>query len=107
MGIKTAEKKYGSAAGHHQEKEGPDIARKILLKLGCKKEDIDEICEIIAHHHTPGKVDTQNFKILYDSDRLINLKDEVDLDDKKKLRGMIDKVFLTKSGKEIAQKKYL
>ena len=29
-----------------------------------KKEDIDEICEIIANHHNPGKVNTQNFKIL-------------------------------------------
>src|SRR3989338_7977911 len=76
VGIKAAEAKYGSSAGHYQEKEGPAIARKILEKLDFKKEDIDEICEIIAHHHSPDKVDTKNFKVLYDADWLVNLKDE-------------------------------
>jgi len=107
VGIKAAEEKYGSSAGNYQEKEGPEIAKKILLKLEFKKEDIEEICEIVAYHHTPGKVDTQNFKILYDSDWLVNLKDEVSLGDKDRLTAMINKVFLTKTGREIAEKVYL
>jgi HD superfamily phosphohydrolase YqeK len=107
IGIKESEKKYGSAAGYYQEKEGPDVARRILLKIGFKKEDIDEICEIIAHHHSPGKVKTQNFKVLYDSDWLVNLNDEVGLDNKDKLKRLINKVFLTKSGRDIAEKIYL
>ena len=68
VGIKAAEEKYGSTTGNYQEKEGPDIARKILLGISFKKEDIDEICEIIAYHHTPGKVKTLNFSVLYDAD---------------------------------------
>jgi len=107
VGIKAAEEKYGSSAGHYQEKEGPEIARKILLKVGLKKEDIEEICQIIAHHHTPGKINTQNFKILYDSDWLVNLKDEADIQDKEKLRQIIDRVFLTSVGKALAEKIYL
>lgn len=107
IGIKEAEKKYGSSAGHYQEKEGPAIARAILLKLGLKKEALDEIGEIIAHHHSPGKIDTLNFKVLYDADWLVNLKDEVDASDKDKLRRIIDKVFLTDTGKELAGKMYL
>lgn len=107
VGIKVAEEKHGSSAGNYQEKEGPAVARKILLKLEFKKEDIDEICEIVAHHHTPGKVDTQNFKILYDSDWLVNFKDEVSLTDREKLEKMIDKIFLTVAGKEMARKIYL
>lgn len=107
VGIKEAEKKYGSSAGHYQEKEGPDIARKILIKLGLRKEDMDEICEIIAHHHSPGKIDTQNFKVLYDADWLVNLRDEVDIKDKVKLKKAIQKIFLTKRGKELAEKTYL
>lgn len=107
IGIKEAEKKYGSSAGHYQEKEGPAIARKILLKLGLKKENIDEICKIIAYHHTPGKVDTQNFKVLYDADWLVNLKEEVGTKDKVKLRKLIDEVFLTKTARELAEKIYL
>lgn len=107
VGIKAAEEKYGSSAGHHQEKEGPAIARKILLKIGLSKKNIDEICEIIAYHHSPGKVDTQNFKVLYDADWLVNLKDEVDTKDKEKLGTTIDKVFLTETGKKLAKEIYL
>lgn len=107
VGIKIAEDKYGSAAGHYQEAEGPPIARAILLKIGFKKENIDEICQIIAHHHSPGKINTQNFKVLYDADWLVNLKDEVDTNDKEKLKAMIDKIFLTGAGKELARQIYL
>ena len=107
VGIKIAEEKYGSSAGHYQEKEGPEIAKKLLLKLGFKTEDIDEICQIIAHHHSPGKVNTHNFKVLYDADWLVNLKDEVDIKNKDKVKKIIDKVFLTETGKEIAEKIYL
>lgn len=107
IGIKEAERKYGSSAGHYQEKEGPEIARKILAKLSFKKEHIEEICGIIAHHHSPGKIDTENFKVLYDADWLVNLKGEVDTKDKAKLSGIIEKVFLTEAGKELARKTYL
>ena len=107
VGIKIAEEKYGSTAGYYQQKEGPAVARKLILKLGFKKEDIDQICQIVAYHHTPGKVDTDNFKALYDADWLVNLKDEVDIKDKTKLKKMIDKVFYTKTAKELAQKAYL
>jgi len=107
VGIKISEKKYGSSAGHYQEREGPAIAREILLKIGIKKEEIDEICEIIAHHHSPGKINTQNFKVLYDADWLVNLKDEVSIKDKDKLREVINEIFLTKAAREIAEKTYL
>ena len=107
VGIKAAEEKYGSAAGHHQEEEGPPIARKILLGLGMKLEDIDEICEIIGHHHSPGEMDTDNFRVLYDADWLVNLGDEVGVGDKGKLKESIEKVFLTRAGKELAGKVYL
>ena len=107
VGIKAAEQKYGSSAGNYQGKLGPDIARKMLLKSGLKKEDIEEICQIIAHHHSPGKVNTINFKVLYDADWLVNLKDEVDIKDKDKLKQTIDRVFLTKTGRIKAEKMYL
>jgi len=107
VGIKAAEEKYGSSAGRYQEEFGPDIARGILLKTGIKKSDIEEICAIIAHHHSPGEVNTQNFKVLYDADWLVNLKDEVNTGDKVKLKNMINKVFLTKSGRLKAEKLYL
>ena len=107
VGIKVAEEKYGSAAGHYQEKEGPEIARSLLLKTGLDKKKIDEICHIIGHHHSPGKINTHNFMVLYDADWLVNLKDEVGIADKDKLKQLISKTFLTSTGKLMAEKFYL
>lgn len=107
IGIHMAEKKHGSPAGKFQEIEGPPIAREILTALKFKAGQIDEICEIIGNHHSPGKVNTQNFKILYDSDWLVNLRDEFDIQDKEKLGNIIGRVFLTESGRALAKKIYL
>ncbi|MDP2942102.1 MAG: HD domain-containing protein [Candidatus Omnitrophota bacterium] len=107
IGIKNAEQKYGSAAAHYQEIEGPPIARTILFNCGFEKEAVDEICGIIGHHHSPGKINTLNFKVLYDADWLVNLKDEFDIKDKKRLRVIIDRVFLTRAGKRLAEQIYL
>ena len=78
-----------------------------MEKLQLKKDVIDEVCQIIAHHHSPGKVDTLNFRVLYDADWLVNLKDEFDTSDREKLDKTIEKVFLTESGRELARKVYL
>lgn len=76
IGIHAAEKKYNSNAGKYQEIEGPPIARRILEDLGFDENIIREVCEIIAHHHSPGKVNTLNFKILYNADVLVNKEEE-------------------------------
>ncbi len=107
IGIHQAEKKYGSTSGKYQEKEGPPIARRILAALGFEQSQIEEICEIIAHHHSPGKINTRNFKILYDADWLVNLRDEYDIWDRAKLSSVIDKLFLTESGRSLAKDIYL
>ncbi len=107
IGIHQAQDKYGSTIGKYQEKEGPPIARRILTRLGFEPNQIEEICQIIAHHHSPGIINTQNFKILYDADWLVNLKDEYDIQDRNKLASIIDKVLLTESGREMAKTIYL
>ena len=107
IGITSCKKKYNSTGGQLQEIEGPPIARKILKKLEVDNKIIDEICDIIASHHSPGEIDTANFKIIWDSDWLVNLEDEYNIKDKKKLEKVINKIFLTKSGKNIAKSVYL
>jgi HD superfamily phosphodiesterase len=107
IGIHAAEKKYGSAAGRYQEIEGPPIADNILQKIKFPAEKIPAVLKIITHHHSPGKVDSNEFKILCDADWLINLGDEHDLADKHRLKRMIDKIFMTRTGKELARQTYL
>ena len=107
VGIKVAEEKYNSSAAKYQEQEGPAVAGKILVDVEYDDENIYEICAIIAHHHTPGKNESSSFKVVYDADWIVNLRDEVDTADKEKLAKAIEKIFLTESGKALAKELYL
>lgn len=107
IGIHEAEIKHGGTSGKYQEIEGPPIARRILSELEFEASQIDGICEIIAHHHSPGEITTKNFGILYDADWLVNLLDEYDIKDQQKLENIIDRVFLTQTGKALARTIYL
>ena len=107
IGIHEAERKHGSTGGKFQEMEGPPIARRILTGLGFGPEGTDEVCDIIGHHHSPGHINTANFAILYDADWLANLRDDYDIHDRGKLSAIIDRVFLTPSGRSLARRLYL
>jgi hypothetical protein len=104
IGIHEAEKKYGSTAAKYQELEGPPIAKDIMEKLGAKNELTDEVCDIVSHHHHPREVETTNFKAVYDADLIVNLEegDQDNSGDKDRLRKIIEKSFLTESGKRKA-----
>jgi len=76
IGIPEAERKHGSAASQYQEVEGPPVARSIMIKLGAKEALIDEVCDIISHHHHPRNEETVNFKVVYDADFITNLEEK-------------------------------
>ena len=106
IGIREAERKYGSSAGNLQEAEGPPVARAILASLGYGEPFIAEVCAIIASHHSPGEVETDNFRIIWDADWLVNLGEECDLGDREKIKGIIGKTFMTGTGKRVAEEIY-
>jgi HD superfamily phosphodiesterase/DNA-directed RNA polymerase subunit RPC12/RpoP len=106
IGIKEAERKYQSNEAPYQEREGPPVARDILHKVGAPEKLIAEVCDIIGHHHHPRAEETNNFKILYDADLIVNLEEmhkESPLAPDK-IAGIIEKSFLTRAGKNLAQK---
>jgi HD superfamily phosphohydrolase YqeK len=109
IGIHEAERKYDSTAAKYQEKEGPVIARSIMTKLEAKEELIEEVCDIIGHHHHPRPEETLNFKVLYDADLITNLEEKQKESPigNDRLVQIIDKSFLTESGREEAKKKLL
>jgi hypothetical protein len=107
IGIREAERKYGSSAGNLQEQEGPPVAKELLTSLGYGTAFIDEVCAIIACHHSPGEMETDNFRVIWDADWLVNIPDEVECDDRGRLEAIIEKVFLTATGKALAQSIYL
>lgn len=106
IGIQEAEKKHGSAAGKYQELEGPPIARRILENLnmtpGPDAERIDHICRIVGSHHSAQDIDTPEFRIIWDSDWIVNIPEERAGKSKQELRQFIEKIFRTQGGKEIA-----
>ena len=106
IGIKEAERKYKSTAARYQEEEGPPIARDILARLGTSQELIDEVCDIVGHHHHPRPKETVNFKVLYDADLIVNLEEDRKGSpmDEKRLDSIIEKSFLTEAGGRLAKK---
>jgi len=104
IGIHEAERKYGDTAGRYQELEGPPIAREILEKLNVEKEMVEEICDIIGHHHSPRAEESLNFQILYEADWLVNIEEEGIPKDRRALEGLVARAFKTVTGKELAEK---
>jgi HD superfamily phosphodiesterase len=106
IGIHEAERQYQSTAPKYQEQEGPPIADRILSALGADDSVKQEVCDIIGHHHHPRPKATRNFKVLYDADRIANLaeKQKIRHIEVSKLQRVIEKSFLTKTGKEVAKK---
>ncbi len=105
IGIHEAEKKHGSTAAEFQETEGPAVARSLLEKLGAKDELINEVCDIIGHHHHPRPKDTINFKVVYDSDLLENTEEKKKKEsmDREDIGRFIEESFLTAAGRETAK----
>lgn len=104
IGIPEAERKHGSSAPEYQEKEGPPIARSILNKLKANEDLVDEVCDIVGHHHHPGPDESLNFKVVFDADLIANLEDKIKERpmETKRLTRIIEKNFLTTGGKKEA-----
>jgi hypothetical protein len=82
------------------------VARQILVKLGAKEAIIEEVCEIIAHHHHPHESESINFKVLFDADQITNLeaRHKEDPMDDETIQDIIQESLLTEAGKEEARK---
>ncbi len=104
IGIQEAERKHGSAAGRFQEIEGPPIARAILKEFQFDDHTIDHVCRIVGSHHSAKDIDTLEFRILWDADWLVNIPDEHAGASRKKLTGLIARVFKTEGGRGRAEK---
>lgn len=96
IGIKKSEEKYGSSAGHYQEIEGPQIAKKMLEELNLEQDIIERVCYIIGHHHTYDHIQGMDYQILVEADFLVNL-DEGHCD-QEAINHAKKNIFKTKAG---------
>jgi len=106
IGIKESERRYNSSAPKYQHREGPPVARMILEKLNAEENLINEVCDIIGHHHWPREDETMNFKVLYDADLITNLEEEHAQGkfSRERLGNIVSSSFLTRTGAELAKK---
>ncbi len=106
IGIREAERKFNSSAAKYQHSEGPPVARELLTGLKAQAELIDEVCDIIGHHHTPRDQETVNFKVLYDADLIVNLDEKYreKAPTAERLEKILHASFLTRSGRRAAEK---
>ena len=67
---------------------------------------IDEVCDIIGHHHHPRDEETVNFQVVYDADLIVNLEEKQSDNPGsiESLKNLIDNAFLTQSGRDSAKK---
>lgn len=107
VGIKPGEERYGRNDGKIQEELGPPVAGAILEGLAVGERDIATVREMIAHHHTPGKIPTKEFACLWDADMIVNLREVAGTMPRVKIAVLIETKFLTAEGKRIAREIHL
>ncbi|MBW2592718.1 MAG: phosphohydrolase, partial [Deltaproteobacteria bacterium] len=73
---------------------------------GAKPAMIDEVCDIIGHHHHPRSEETLNFKVVYDADLIANLEEKQEKKplDPERFVEIIERSFLTDGGRAEAKK---
>lgn len=105
IGIKTAEARYHSCAGHYQEELGPEDARPMLEELGYTPEETERICWLIGHHHTYGLEGGLDYQILLEADFLVNAYEEPF--SREAIAAGGERFFRTKAGLELLHTLYL
>jgi hypothetical protein len=106
IGAVEAQKKHGCMDGRFQEQEGPVIALDIMKKHEYEQSIIDRVCFIIAHHHTPEKIDGMDFQILWEADLIENMQVMEVIKDTGVLKQFILDNFKTDSGTDLAFQRY-
>ena len=105
IGIHLCEEKYGNCNGKLQEKEGPDIAKKMLSDLGIDDVISDRVQYLVAHHHTYTNIDGIDYQILVEADFLVNMyEDSLTMD---AIETVYNKIFRTESGKKICKEMFI
>ena len=105
IGIPICEQKYGACSGKCQEIEGPPIARKILDRHKVLNTIIEQICYIIAHHHTLKAINSIEFQIIIEADFIVNAFEENISSDS--ISHMYNEWFKTDGGKFILKNLFL
>lgn len=89
-----------------QGKIGPIVARDILAKLGAREALIEEVADIIAHHHHSHGEKSLNSQILSDAVLIATIEEKRKENkmDSEELAEVLDNSFTTASGRSLSNK---
>jgi len=76
IGIHNAERIHGSNAGNFQELEGPPVARALLAPFSLPEGVVERVLFLVGNHHSYGKVDGGDFRILVEADFIVNAEED-------------------------------
>ena len=107
IGIHEAERRHGSNAGNFQEIEGPPIARQLLGDLDADPGLVEQVAQIVGKHHTPGGVDSPEFRILWDADALVNFAEILPGRPAGEVDALLERHMVTAAGLALARRLYL
>ena len=105
IGIRPSLKKYGSSAGAYQQIEGPAEAEKMLEELHYPAQMIERVSYLVGHHHTYQDIRGLDYQILVEADFLVNMFEEHM--DAEQIRGVREKIFRTRTGKDLLDQMFL
>ena len=105
IGIHLSEKKYGSSAGHYQEKEGPAEAL-LLLKQTAEwnATEMERICFLVGHHHTYHDIQGMDYQLLVEADFLVNIQEDSLSPDR--VSHIRERIFRSRSGLQLLDALY-
>ena len=104
IGIKLSEELYGDSIGKHQEELGPGAAETMLRRMGCSDELVHRVSYLVGHHHTYTDIDGIDYRILVESDFLVNIYE--DGLSKEAARAAYDNIFRTETGRKLFRDMY-
>ena len=105
IGIKVSMEKYGTCNGKLQEQEGPVYAEELLKKVGFKKDIIERVSYLVAHHHTYKEIDGMDYQILVEADFLVNFYENHS--NRETMENVYNRIFKTESGRNLCKQIYL
>lgn len=102
VGMARAIRVHNSTDARFHEAEGRPIARRLLESLEFKEEATDHVCKIVGSHHSADEVDSLEFHIVCDADRLVEMPENLVGQSEERLRDIIGQVFRTEAGRQAA-----
>lgn len=97
--------KYGNTNGKKQEIEGMPLVRQFFEETDIETDILNRVEYLVGHHHTLTDIKGMDYQILIEADYLVNA-DESQYS-QENIRSTMEKIYKTKTGKELLQSIYM